>query len=115
VIAHRHLFAGLARPDMPAAKQPRRTCHAPSPALALGAGKPLLPGQATAPTPPGFRAADVNLATPGSGRIDAMTETFTAFLSGRSCAPPRQMVGINGEALGNESGSDRILRIEYGV
>jgi virginiamycin B lyase len=48
-------------------------------------------------------------------RFDPMTESFTSFPSDRSGANVRQMDGINGEAWGGESGTDRIVRIEYGV
>jgi virginiamycin B lyase len=48
-------------------------------------------------------------------RFDPMTETFTSFPSDRPGANVRQMDGVNGEAWGGESGTDRIVRIEYGV
>lgn len=48
-------------------------------------------------------------------RFDPMSETFLSFPSDRSGANVRQMDGINGEAWGGESGTDRIVRIEYGL
>lgn len=48
-------------------------------------------------------------------RFDPMTETFLSFPSDRPGANVRQMDGVNGEAWGGESGTDRIVRIEYGL
>lgn len=48
-------------------------------------------------------------------RFDPTTEGFLAFPSDRSGANVRQMDGIAGEAWGGESGTDRIVRIEYGL
>lgn len=48
-------------------------------------------------------------------RFDPATETFLSFPSDRSGANVRQMDGIAGEAWGGESGTDRIVRIEYGL
>ena len=48
-------------------------------------------------------------------RFDPMTESFLSFPSDRAGANVRQMDGIAGEAWGGESGTDRIVRIEYGL
>lgn len=48
-------------------------------------------------------------------RFDPATERFTSFPSDRPAANVRQMDGIAGQAWGGESGTDRIVRIEYGV
>ena len=41
-------------------------------------------------------------------------ESFLAFPSDRPGANVRQMDGVAGEAWGGESGTDRIVRIQYG-
>jgi virginiamycin B lyase len=48
-------------------------------------------------------------------RFDPSTEAFLAFPSDRANANVRQMDGIAGEAWGGESGTDRIVRIQYGL
>lgn len=48
-------------------------------------------------------------------RFDPATRTFLAFSSDRPGANVRQMDGIAGEAWGGESGTDRLVRIEYGL
>jgi virginiamycin B lyase len=48
-------------------------------------------------------------------RFDPADETFLAFPSDRPGANVRQMDGIAGEAWGGESGTDRLVRIEYGL
>lgn len=48
-------------------------------------------------------------------RFDPGTEGFLAFPSDRPGANVRQMDGVAGEAWGGESGTDRIIRIEYGL
>ncbi|MCW8084410.1 Vgb family protein [Sabulicella glaciei] len=48
-------------------------------------------------------------------RFDPATETFLSFPSDRPGANVRQMDGIEGEAWGGESGTDRIVRIQYGL
>ena len=48
-------------------------------------------------------------------RFDPATDGFLAFPSDRSGANVRQMDGVAGEAWGGESGTDRIVRIEYGL
>ena len=48
-------------------------------------------------------------------RFDPTTETFIAFPSDREGANVRQMDGVAGEAWGGESGTDRIVRIQYGL
>ncbi|MBR0670922.1 Vgb family protein [Neoroseomonas soli] len=48
-------------------------------------------------------------------RFDPMTENFLSFPSDRAGANVRQMDGVAGEAWGGESGTDRIVRIEYGL
>ncbi|MGG5888559.1 virginiamycin B lyase family protein [Falsiroseomonas sp. HC035] len=48
-------------------------------------------------------------------RFDPADESFLAFPSDRPGANVRQMDGIAGEAWGGESGTDRIVRIEYGL
>lgn len=47
-------------------------------------------------------------------RFDPATESFLSFPSDRANANVRQMDGVPGEAWGGESGTDRIVRIEYG-
>jgi virginiamycin B lyase len=48
-------------------------------------------------------------------RFDPATEGFLSFPSDRAGANVRQMDGVPGEAWGGESGTDRIVRIEYGL
>jgi virginiamycin B lyase len=48
-------------------------------------------------------------------RFDPDGETFLSFPSDRPGANVRQMDGIAGEAWGGESGTDRLVRIEYGL
>ena len=48
-------------------------------------------------------------------RFDPRSETFLAFPADRPGANIRQMDGIAGEAWGGETGTDRILRIRYGL
>jgi virginiamycin B lyase len=48
-------------------------------------------------------------------RFDPQTETFLAFPSDRANANVRQMDGVAGVAWGGESGTDRMVRIEYGL
>jgi virginiamycin B lyase len=48
-------------------------------------------------------------------RFDPVSESFLAFPSDRPNANVRQMDGIAGQAWGGESGTDRIIRIEYGL
>lgn len=48
-------------------------------------------------------------------RFDPTTERFLSFPSDRAGANVRQMDGIAGEAWGGESGTDRMIRIEYGL
>jgi virginiamycin B lyase len=48
-------------------------------------------------------------------RFDPATETFLSFPSDRPGANVRQMDGVAGAAWGGESGTDRIVRIEYGL
>jgi virginiamycin B lyase len=48
-------------------------------------------------------------------RFDPVDESFLAFPSDRPGANVRQMDGIAGEAWGGESGTDRLVRIEYGL
>ena len=48
-------------------------------------------------------------------RFDPANETFLAFPSDKANANVRQMDGVAGEAWGGESGTDRIVRIEYGL
>lgn len=46
-------------------------------------------------------------------RFDPVTQTFFAFPSDRPGANVRQMDGVAGQAWGGESGTDRLVRIEY--
>jgi virginiamycin B lyase len=48
-------------------------------------------------------------------RFDPVRETFLAFPSDRAGANVRQMDGVAGQAWGGESGTDRLVRIEYGL
>jgi len=48
-------------------------------------------------------------------RFDPVTERFLSFPSDRANANVRQMDGVAGQAWGGESGTDRIVRIEYGL
>jgi len=48
-------------------------------------------------------------------RFDPASESFLAFPSDRSGANVRQLDGVAGAAWGGESGTDRIIRIEYGL
>lgn len=48
-------------------------------------------------------------------RFDPVTQTFLAFPSDRPGANVRQMDGVAGQAWGGESGTDRLVRIEYGL
>ncbi|WP_207536668.1 Vgb family protein [Sabulicella rubraurantiaca] len=48
-------------------------------------------------------------------RFDPANESFLSFPSDRPGANVRQMDGIEGEAWGGESGTDRIVRIQYGL
>jgi virginiamycin B lyase len=48
-------------------------------------------------------------------RFDPATETFLSFPSDRPNANVRQLDGVAGAAWGGESGTDRIVRIEYGL
>ncbi|MDO9500116.1 hypothetical protein [Falsiroseomonas sp.] len=48
-------------------------------------------------------------------RFDPADESFLSFPSNRPGANVRQMDGVAGEAWGGESGTDRIVRIEYGL
>lgn len=48
-------------------------------------------------------------------RFDPETQTFLAFPSDRPGANVRQMDGVAGQAWGGESGTDRLVRIEYGL
>jgi virginiamycin B lyase len=48
-------------------------------------------------------------------RFDPATESFLSFPSDRAGANVRQMDGLAGAAWGGESGTDRIVRIEYGL
>ena len=48
-------------------------------------------------------------------RFDPVSESFLSFPSDRAGANVRQMDGVAGEAWGGESGTDRIVRIEYGL
>jgi virginiamycin B lyase len=48
-------------------------------------------------------------------RFDPANESFLAFPSDRANANVRQMDGVAGEAWGGESGTDRMVRIEYGL
>lgn len=48
-------------------------------------------------------------------RFDPVTESFLAFPSDRPGANVRQMDGVPGAAWGGESGTDRIVRVEYGL
>ncbi|SDB63212.1 Vgb family protein [Belnapia rosea] len=48
-------------------------------------------------------------------RFDPTDESFLSFPSDRPGANIRQMDGLPGEAWGGESGTDRILRIQYGL
>lgn len=48
-------------------------------------------------------------------RFDPSDESFLAFPSDRPGANVRQMDGLAGEAWGGESGTDRIVRIQYGL
>ena len=48
-------------------------------------------------------------------RFDPETATFLAFPSDRPGANVRQMDGVAGVAWGGESGTDRMVRIEYGL
>jgi virginiamycin B lyase len=48
-------------------------------------------------------------------RFDPATESFLSFPSDRAGANVRQMDGVAGAAWGGESGTDRIVRIEYGL
>lgn len=48
-------------------------------------------------------------------RFNPATETFLSFPSDRPGANVRQMDGVAGEAWGGESGTDRMVRIEYGL
>jgi virginiamycin B lyase len=48
-------------------------------------------------------------------RFDPADESFLSFPSDRPGANIRQMDGVPGEAWGGESGTDRILRIQYGL
>ena len=47
-------------------------------------------------------------------RFDPKDASFLAFPSDRPGAKVRQMDGVAGEAWGGESGTDRIIRIQYG-
>jgi virginiamycin B lyase len=48
-------------------------------------------------------------------RFDPANESFTSFPSDRPNANVRQMDGVAGQAWGGESGTDRLVRIEYGL
>jgi hypothetical protein len=48
-------------------------------------------------------------------RFDPATESFLGFPSGTPNANVRQMNGVAGAAWPGESGTDRIVRIEYGL
>jgi virginiamycin B lyase len=48
-------------------------------------------------------------------RFDPTDESFLAFPSDHSGANVRQMDGVAGEAWGGESGTDRLVRIQYGL
>ena len=48
-------------------------------------------------------------------RFDPATESFLSFPSDMPNANVRQMDGVAGAAWGGESGTDRIVRIEYGL
>ncbi len=48
-------------------------------------------------------------------RFDPANERFTSFPSDRDGANVRQMDGVAGQAWGGESGTDRLVRIEYDV
>lgn len=48
-------------------------------------------------------------------RFDPATEGFLGFPSGTPNANVRQMDGVAGAAWGGESGTDRIVRSEYGL
>ena len=48
-------------------------------------------------------------------RFDPTTESFLSFPSDKPNANVRQMDGVAGAAWGGESGTDRIVRIEYGL
>lgn len=48
-------------------------------------------------------------------RFDPETQEFISFPSDRPNANVRQMDGVAGQAWGGESGTDRIVRIEYGL
>jgi virginiamycin B lyase len=48
-------------------------------------------------------------------RFDPATESFLSFPSDRPGANVRQMDGVAGAAWGGESGTDRMVRIEYGL
>jgi len=48
-------------------------------------------------------------------RFDPADESFLSFTSDRPNANVRQMDGIAGEAWGGESGTDRLVRIQYGL
>lgn len=48
-------------------------------------------------------------------RFDPADESFVSFPSDRANANIRQMDGVAGEAWGGESGTDRIVRVEYGL
>lgn len=48
-------------------------------------------------------------------RFDPANESFLSFPSDRAGANVRQMDGVAGEAWGGESGTDRIVRIQYGL
>lgn len=47
--------------------------------------------------------------------FDPDTETFTSFPSSMPDADVRQMAGRHGEVWGGESGTDRLIRIQYGI
>ena len=46
-------------------------------------------------------------------RFDPVSETYESFPSDRSNAAVRQMLGRDGEAWGAESGTDRLVVVEY--
>jgi virginiamycin B lyase len=48
-------------------------------------------------------------------RFDPVSERFTSFPSDRPSANVRQMLGRKGEVWGAESGTDRLVRVRYGV
>jgi virginiamycin B lyase len=48
-------------------------------------------------------------------RFDPANESFLSFPSDKEDANVRQMDGVAGQAWGGESGTDRIVRIEYGL